>query len=215
MDEFLDDPLIRLIMQADKVDPVQVRQLYGALLLKRADTLASPNPGTLTSQTAPASGFRRGVGIMLLNSQGLVFIGRRARHPEDAWQMPQGGIKLRETPLLAALRELREEIGTNHVDVLAESDRWLRYELPPDLLGRAWLGRWRGQQQKWFAMRFLGHDDEINVRTEVPEFSAWRWVPVAQLPTLIVDFKRKVYLEVTRQFGGFSTVGAERTDRLS
>ena len=207
LDDLLDDPLIRLIMQADKVTASQVRQLCGAIPLRRAGTVASSSPGTLTAQAVASSDFRRGVGIMLLNSQGEVFVGRRTRHPETAWQMPQGGIKQGEAPLSAALRELREEIGTDHVEVLAESDCWLRYELPPDLVGRAWQGRWRGQQQKWFAMRFLGNDGDIDVGAEEPEFSAWRWVPIAQLPMLIVEFKRQVYLEVTRQFEGLSAVG--------
>lgn len=206
LDDLLDDPLIRLIMQADKVSPLHVRQLCGAVLLGRADTVASSAPGTLTAQADASSEFRREVGIMLLNSEGDVSVGRRTRHPENAWQIPQGGIKRGEPPLAAALRELREGIGTDHVEVVAESDCWLRYELPPDFVGRTWRGRWRGQQQKWFAMRFLGYDSEIDVGTEEPEFSAWRWVPIAELPTLIVEFKRQVYLEVTRQFESFSAV---------
>jgi putative (di)nucleoside polyphosphate hydrolase len=100
------------------------------------------------------------------------------------------------------MRELREEIGTDNVEVLADTDRWLRYELPPELVGRAWDGRWRGQQQKWFAMVFLGSEAEINIATEHPEFSAWRWADVSELPELIVSFKRQLYREILEQFRG-------------
>ena len=119
--------------------------------------------------------------------------------------MPQGGIDDGEEPLAAALRELREEIGTDNVELLAESKGWLRYELPPELIGKAWQGRWRGQQQKWFAMRYLGRDADINIATEHPEFSAWRWIAASDLPNLIVFFKRQVYVNVLEQFG---TVGS-------
>ncbi len=204
LDELLADPLIRLIMCADKVDPAQIQELYRPLLDRHADTAAPQSDGYLGIDAARSPEFRPGVGIMLLNRHDRVLVGRRARIPNDAWQMPQGGIDEGEQPIAAALRELREEIGTDHVEVLAESNTWLRYELPPSQIGKAWKGRWRGQQQKWFAMRFLGGDAEINVATEHPEFSAWRWVSAAELPNLIVSFKRQVYLDVLHQFRGFA-----------
>ena len=144
--------------------------------------------------------YRSGVGSMLLNARGEVFVGQRIGMTGEAWQMPQGGIEEGEEPRAAALRELREEIGTDDVDVLAESRGWLRYDLPDDLVGKAWGGRWQGQQQKWFAMRFRGTDADINIATAHPEFSVWRWVPHTDLPEFIVMFKRQVYLEVLQQF---------------
>jgi putative (di)nucleoside polyphosphate hydrolase len=137
---------------------------------------------------------------MPLNANDEVFVGQRVRNTGDAWQMPQGGIDEGEEPRAAALRELREEVGTDNVELLAESRGWLRYDLPAELVGEAWAGRSCGQQQKWFAMRFLGSDAEINIATEHPEFSAWRWVPVRQLPALIVSFKRQLYWDVLEQF---------------
>ena len=150
--------------------------------------------------------YRSGVGIMLLNPRNQVFIGQRA-DVKDAWQMPQGGVEPDEEPLTAALRELREEIGTNNVEVLAESKGWLRYELPEDLRKRGRHGSWLGQQQKWFAMRFLGTDADINIATEHPEFSAWRWIELSALPGLIVAFKQRLYLDVMREFGALQEIG--------
>jgi putative (di)nucleoside polyphosphate hydrolase len=152
--------------------------------------------------------YRSGVGIMLMNARNEVFVGRRLDAIEDAWQMPQGGIDEGEDPPTAAFRELREEIGTDNAEILAQSQGWLRYELPPHLIGKAWEGRWRGQQQKWFAMRFLGTDAEINVATEHPEFSAWRWVEAGHLPHLIVAFKRPLYEVVLQQFAAIHRSGA-------
>jgi putative (di)nucleoside polyphosphate hydrolase len=140
--------------------------------------------------------YRPGVGIMLLNRDGLVFVGRRGDMPAGlaAWQMPQGGIDPGETPRQAALRELREEVGTDKALILGETEGWLHYDLPPELASRAWGGRYRGQRQKWFAMRFLGEDSDIDLAAaEHPEFDAWQWVPAARLPELIVPFKRPLY----------------------
>ncbi|HYE50420.1 MAG TPA: RNA pyrophosphohydrolase, partial [Azospirillaceae bacterium] len=124
--------------------------------------------------------YRPCVGIMLLNGQGHVFVGRRKDTP-DAWQMPQGGIDEGETPRQAALRELEEEIGTARAEVLAETAGWHRYDLPPHLLGKVWGGRFRGQEQKWVCCRFTGTDADIDLATAHPEFDAWRWVPVDEL----------------------------------
>ena len=143
--------------------------------------------------------YRRGVGIMLLDGGGRVFVGRRIDTPE-AWQMPQGGIDPGESPRAAALRELMEEVGTDRAQIVAVTKDWLRYELPSALHGKAWGGAYRGQEQKWFAMRFLGSDGDIDLGTHHPEFDAWKWVPAAELPVLIVPFKRALYEAVLREF---------------
>jgi putative (di)nucleoside polyphosphate hydrolase len=146
-------------------------------------------------------GYRPGVGIMLLDTGNRVFVGRRIDTAGDNWQMPQGGIDRGETPRAAALRELKEEVGTDKAVILAESAQWLRYEVPQRVARRAWNGRYRGQMQKWFAMRFTGADRDIDLATGHPEFDAWKWVPPADLPTLIVPFKRQVYRDVLAEFG--------------
>jgi len=147
-----------------------------------------------------AEAWRRGVGMMLLDPRKRVFVGRRIGFP-DAWQMPQGGIDEGEDPRAAALRELEEEIGTAKAEIIAETARWLRYELPPELQGRkVWGGFYRGQEQKWFALRFLGSDADIRLDAHHPEFDAWRWVPAATLPDLIVPFKRALYEAVLAEF---------------
>lgn len=143
--------------------------------------------------------YRRGVGLMLFNPQGLVFVGRR-NDTVDAWQMPQGGIDEGETPVQAALRELEEEVGTAHAEILAESPEWRQYDLPPELVGKVWKGRYRGQVQKWFALRYAGRDCDIDIRTKHAEFSDWRWVRYDQLIELIVPFKRELYSAVIAEF---------------
>ena len=143
--------------------------------------------------------YRRGVGIMLLDRAGRVFVGRRIDTPE-AWQMPQGGIDPGESPRQAALRELEEETGTAKAEIVAETTDWLRYELPPALRGKAWGGGYRGQEQKWFAMRFLGDDRDIDLAAHHPEFDAWKWAPATALPGLIVPFKRALYEAVLKEF---------------
>jgi putative (di)nucleoside polyphosphate hydrolase len=143
--------------------------------------------------------YRPCVGIMLLNPQARVFVARRIDTP-DAWQMPQGGIDKGETPAIAALRELKEEIGTDHAGILAQTAHPIRYDLPPHLLGKAWKGRYRGQEQVWLAARFTGQDSDIDIATDHPEFDAWRWVEAEELPDLIVPFKREVYLAVLNEF---------------
>ena len=129
---------------------------------------------------AEAKPYRRGVGIMLLNPERRIFAGRRIDTP-GAWQMPQGGIDKGESPREAALRELHEEVGTDKAEILAETAGWLTYELPGNLHLEAWGGRYRGQQQKWFAMRFLGKDRDIRLDAHHPEFDAWKWVTRAEL----------------------------------
>lgn len=138
---------------------------------------------------------------MLLNSQGEAFVAHRIDMPDlSGWQMPQGGIDAGETPRQAAFRELKEEIGTDRAEILAESAGWLRYDLPADLVGVAWSRRYRGQCQKWFAMRFTGDDADIDLATDHPEFDAWQWVPPHRLPELIVAFKRQLYLDILAEF---------------
>ncbi|WP_420345545.1 RNA pyrophosphohydrolase [Pelagibius sp.] len=147
--------------------------------------------------------YRPCVGILLLNTENRVFVARRIDAKKDnplAWQMPQGGIDKGEDPEAAARRELHEEIGTDNVTVLAESRDWLRYDFPPALIERVRGGRYRGQEQKWFAMRFLGADSEINLETEHPEFSDWRWEDFHRLPDLTIAFKRDTYQAVLREF---------------
>lgn len=155
----------------------------------------------MTKQEMERGGkYRPGVGIMLLNNRGEVFIGRRSDVNDDAWQMPQGGCDDGESPREAAFRELKEEIGTDSADVIAESRRWFTYDVPPELAQKKWGGRWSGQKQKWVVMLFKGADSEINLSTEHPEFDAWRWVPVKDLPELAVSFKRQLYLDVIGEF---------------
>lgn len=147
--------------------------------------------------------YRPCAGVMLLNRDGHVFVGQRIDNPTDAWQMPQGGVDKGEDPRQAALRELWEETGitADHVTIEAETRDWLPYDLPHDLVPRIWKGRYRGQEQKWFLMRFHGADSHVNIATAHPEFSAWRWLPPAHLVEAIVPFKRAVYARVLEEFG--------------
>ena len=144
--------------------------------------------------------YRRGVGIVLFNAKGEVFVAQRLDSPGPAWQMPQGGIDKGETPLEAAWRELHEETGISSAAYLAESKNWLRYDLPPKLAATLWKGKYRGQEQKWFAFRFLGKETEINIEGDHPEFSAWKWADFRDVPELIVPFKRSLYQQVVLAF---------------
>lgn len=144
--------------------------------------------------------YRPCVGIMLLNGEGRVFIGNRADVDGDHWQMPQGGIDPGEAPRDAALRELAEETGTDKAAIIAELEDWLRYDLPPEFAAVAWKGRYRGQTQRWFAMRFKGEDADIDLARSHGEFSEWRWADIESLPDLVIGFKRAVYEAVVREF---------------
>ena len=146
--------------------------------------------------------YRRNVGVMVINADGQVWVGQRKDRYRDAWQMPQGGIDKGEDPKAAALRELEEETGITPdlVELIDETEGWLPYELPHDLIPQLWKGRFRGQEQKYYLLRFLGTDDQINIETEEPEFSAWKWMPPADLLGAIVPFKRDVYARVLAAF---------------
>jgi putative (di)nucleoside polyphosphate hydrolase len=143
--------------------------------------------------------YRRGVGVVLVNAKGKVFVAERIDTP-GAWQMPQGGIDKGETPRAAALRELHEETGTKAARILGVTRSWLRYDLPADLQNKVWKGKYRGQEQKWYLMKFTGDDADIDIAGEHPEFSAWKWLAFSQLPRVIVGFKRDIYKQVVAAF---------------
>ena len=149
--------------------------------------------------------YRPCVGLMLFNRQGQVFVGKRIDQTVEGWQMPQGGIDDGEAPAEAVLRELKEETGTDKAQVIGEMENWLTYDLPAHLVGIAFHGRYRGQRQKWFALRFLGQDSDIDLHTHQPEFAEWKWVDLAALPQLIVPFKRDTYAAVIAAFRGLAT----------
>jgi putative (di)nucleoside polyphosphate hydrolase len=146
--------------------------------------------------------YRPCAGVMLLNREGKVFVGQRIDTTVEAWQMPQGGIDDDEDAEGAATRELGEEIGVtpDKVALIAVAPGEFYYDLPPDLVGKVWKGKWRGQRQRWFLFRFLGEDSDVNIATEHPEFSTWRWIDPADLPRLIVPFKRALYEDVLAAF---------------
>jgi len=136
---------------------------------------------------------RTGVGIVVLNTENKVFVGKRKDNPFDKWQMPQGGIDPNEPLLVAMRRELEEETSIKNIEVLKEINKWLEYELPEDLIGKIWEGKYRGQKQKWFIVKFTGDESEINIDTKYPEFIEWKWIDMNLLPDLIVNFKKHIY----------------------
>ena len=147
--------------------------------------------------------YRPCVGIFLLNNDGLVFAGRRIDSRAEAWQMPQGGIDAGESPLQACMREMREEIGTNTAELVSQHDDWLYYDIPLPLANRLWQGQYKGQKQKWMALRFTGNDSDINIATEEPEFCEWKWLSPHDLVDLAVPFKRDVYQNVLAAFAPY------------
>ena len=142
---------------------------------------------------------RIGVGIVLLNRENKVFVGKRIDNPENFWQMPQGGINLNENFLDAAKRELEEETNIKSVKLVKKINRWLIYDLPKELLGKIWNGKFRGQKQKWFIMKFVGKDNEIDINTQNPEFLEWKWIEFKKLPEIAVNFKKKIYSEIKKE----------------
>lgn len=149
--------------------------------------------------------YRKGVGAVLFGDHGHVLVGRRIDAPIEAWQLPQGGIKKHEAPETALWRELLEEIGTDKAVIVGRTSGWLTYDLPPGIAARVWKGRFRGQQQVWFALRFTGQDADIDLAASGnPEFDAWRWVPFADLPSLAIAFKRRLYERLVDEFSHFA-----------
>jgi putative (di)nucleoside polyphosphate hydrolase len=142
---------------------------------------------------------RLGVGVVLLNSNNKVFVGKRIDNPVNFWQMPQGGVDDNENLLYAANRELKEETGVKSTKLIKEIDNWLTYELPKNLLGKIWKGKYRGQKQKWFIMRFVGDEEEINIKTKNAEFKEWKWIDVNQLLNVVVKFKQDVYKTIVKE----------------
>jgi len=150
-------------------------------------------------------GYRRGVGVMLLNGEGKVWVGARIDNPDDAWQMPQGGIDDGEEPWATALREVEEETGIppHLIEKIAECPERPRYRLPDELVGVIWKEPWVGQEQDWFLCRFLGRDRDVNIATAHPEFREWKWVEPERLPSLIVPFKRELYRRLLGEFADY------------
>ena len=144
--------------------------------------------------------YRPCVGMMVLNAKNQVFVAKRIDTKLDAWQMPQGGIDEGEQPSTAVMRELEEEIGTHKATIIAESREWLSYDLPEKLVPTIWGGKYRGQTQKWFLLRFTGVDADINIETKIPEFSHWKWTQPSTLPEIIVPFKKQLYTNVLEEF---------------
>ena len=148
---------------------------------------------------------RNGVGIILLNNENKIFVGKRIDNPKNFWQMPQGGIDENEDSLHAAKRELEEETSIKSIKLIKELNEWLEYELPKNLLGKVLEGKYRGQKQKWFIMKFIGTEDEINVKTKNPEFLDWKWVEVSELPSIAVSFKINLYKKLKEKLNFLKT----------
>jgi len=150
-------------------------------------------------------GYRPAAAVMLLNREGKVWVGQRLDNALDAWQMPQGGLDVGEDALDGALRELQEETGISrrHVELVARAPKELLYDLPSDMIGKVWKKNWRGQRQSWFLMRFTGEDSDVNIQTADPEFRAWKWAEPAELPAMIVPFKKQLYEDVLKAFAAW------------
>ena len=146
---------------------------------------------------------RNGVGVIVLNNENKVFVGKRKDNPVDRWQMPQGGVDIGESYLSAMKRELYEETSIKSIEILKEINGFFEYELPKNLVGIIWKGKFRGQKQKWFITRFIGNENEINLKTKNPEFIEWKWIVPDELPKTIVDFKRKMYAELLETLKDF------------
>ena len=146
---------------------------------------------------------RIGVGAIVLNKENKVFVGRRIDNPVNNWQMPQGGVNKSEPLLEAMKRELQEETDIKNIKILKELDHWFQYELPNELVGKIWKGRFRGQKQKWFIVKFLGEDEEINIKTKNPEFIEWKWIDFKKLPEVIVYFKKELYKNLVSNISNF------------
>ena len=146
---------------------------------------------------------RIGVGAIVLNNKNKIFVGKRADNPVNKWQMPQGGVNKNENLINAMKRELMEETSIQNIKVLKKIDRWFKYELPKDLLGIIWKGKFRGQKQKWFIVRFIGNESEINLKTKHPEFIEWKWIEIDELTNVIVDFKKDVYKKLVIELKKF------------
>ena len=147
---------------------------------------------------------RIGVGIILLNHENNIFVGKRIDNPRNSWQMPQGGVNKNENFLEAAKRELEEETSIKSVKLIKELDGWFEYDLPEYLLGKLWNGKYRGQKQKWFVMKFIGKTSEINVNTKNPEFSEWKWIELTNLPNIAVHFKKEIYKKIKEELNSLS-----------
>ena len=146
---------------------------------------------------------RIGVGAIVLNSENKIFVGKRADNPIDKWQMPQGGVDKGENFISAMKRELKEETSIQNIKILKQIDQWFEYELPKNLLGIIWKGKFRGQKQKWFIIRFIGNESEINLKTKHPEFMEWKWIEIDELTNVIVDFKKDVYKKLVIELKEF------------
>ena len=142
---------------------------------------------------------RLGVGIILLNKENKIFVGKRIDNPKNFWQMPQGGLNQNENFLEAAKRELEEETGIKSIELIKELDGWQIYDLPENLMGKIWKGKYRGQKQKWFIMKFIGENNEINVKTKNPEFLEWKWIKVSDLTDIAVNFKKNIYKNIKKE----------------
>ena len=147
---------------------------------------------------------RIGVGIVLLNNKNNVFVGKRIDNPKKFWQLPQGGVDNNENLFQAAKRELEEETSIKSIKLIKELDSWLEYELPKDLLGKIWKGKYRGQKQKWFVMKFIGNENEINIKTKNPEFLEWKWIEPAKLMDVVVDFKFAIYKKILQELNSLN-----------